>query len=799
MKIELSDSGEIIIDISEMAAYAKSSVRRLIDFDICRFCPEPTERADVLSCKMSLGGENFLIKGTSEGALEYGGVKSVIKTKRIKKVYPGLSPASSPAFLAEGCLAAFLLAKENGLDSVGLILSFEDEKGGSAAFFKTMETSYLARIAEGLLERCAPFAAAIKEYKAQGKTSIANMPFPHTSVREGQKDLINEVYRCIKKNERLLAVAPTGIGKTVSVLYPAVKALGAGLCDKVFYLTAKTVTGKNALDAVRRMNAFVPGLRAILIVAKERCCPAKDKKNTFTVDKCDYLCPRLSDNMDGEYKERCRAALRELLKSGAVYDKDDIKSVAEKYFLCPYELSLDLSEYCQIVVCDYNYVFDTRVRFRRYFCSENMTDKYVFLIDEAHNLPDRAREMYYGSLRLSDVEKVGEKLREAKFFDATVFERLGAVRSVLEETKERCLKEAEITERGGYGYFTDSEIPKGAVKAFTELQRALVAASENIDDPDLAAELEKLSDSLSDVIHVSAFFDDKFTLFAESYGNDMRLRLMCLDPSDILGGIMSGAVSTVLFSATLTPTDYFADISGCKDARILELDSPYSPDNFCIAAVDTVSTKYVSRGDTAKNIAEIILHTVEAKKGNYMVYFPSYEYMDTVVKAFLRIAPKNINAAAQKSGMSVDARRKFLSFFESGKGENSLVGFCVLGGVFSEGIDLPDEMLIGAILVGIGLPGLSSELNILRDYYERTREDGYRFAYVYPGMIKILQAAGRVIRSETDRGVVVLIDDRYADPEIQKLLPPHWSNLRYIGNTYSLSKYLKEFWGEEKN
>lgn len=765
----------------------------MMDFGLCKPCPKHTDTAETLITKESLYGETFIIKGSADLLFEREGAPVVVKSKRIKKVRQGLTPSAYSKFLAEGCLTSYLASKEKNCGRVTLILEFCDAAGQSVSFSKTMDAEFLRRAALGLLGRCAPFAAVHKRYRTLGRENIINMPFPHTFMRDGQRELINEVYRRIKKCERLLCVAPTGTGKTVSVLYPSVKALGADLCDKIFYLTAKTVTAKNALETLGRMNRHVPELRAVLISAKDRCCPAKDKKNPFTVERCSPSCPRLSESALGEYRERVNRAIFELLEKGAIYESVEINAAAEKYSLCPYELSLELSEYCQVIVCDYNYVFDSRVCLKRYFESESGA-RYVFLIDEAHNLPDRAREMYRGDIRLSDFLKLDSRLREIKFPDASFFEKSASVIGYLEEIKRKCSEQSELTESGGYGFNIDGEKPEKLAKALREFSRALYAVSKDTDDPELSEMAERLSESVNDAVHAAEFFSDKFTVFSESVNGDVRVRIMCLDPSEILDGVMKRAVSSVLFSATLTPTDYFADITGCRGAGVIELDSPYSPSNLCIAAVDTVSTRYVTRGETAERIAELITAAVGAKEGNYMVYFPSYEYMNAVLRAFLKAAPKNISVAAQKQGMSTDARKKFLSFFESGKRDSTLVGFCVLGGVFSEGVDLPDEMLIGAVLVGTGLPGISSELNIMRDYYERTREDGYGFAYVYPGIIKVLQAAGRVIRSETDRGVVVLIDDRYSSPELQKLFPSHWSNIGYVGNAYSLSKYLKKFW-----
>ncbi len=796
MNITLSENGEIVVTSAYLASFAerKMKTERLPftpvfakDNCISDIFTEPTVR-------LIHGGVVFIVTSQPDIIFTTPDNCTVEKIRCLKKLSASSNPYSDPRFLADCYVTAYTVCKKKNLSEIILRITLKADNG-SKSFEIKLNSNYLSMITEGLISRCLPFAKAEKDFLSRGVKDIIEMPFPFSSARDGQKDLIKSVYRCAAKGKRLIALAPTGIGKTVSVLYPAIKAVGSGIAEKVFYLTAKTVTGKAALDTVRMMNSKAPDLRAISIVAKERICPSKDKKNPFVQEKCSYNCPRLSDEADASYSKRQRAALSELLSGARVYEKGDIKTVAEKYRVCPYELSLDLSEYCSVIVCDYNYVFDARVRFRRYFAEGNL--KYILLADEAHNLPDRTREMYSAEISLAEFKKLSDMLKEKLPFGSSLSEPVGKVIEAFETVRRMCIENSSMTSEGAYGYSISNHIPGAIINALEKLKSAVFKASEQADDEELEKELERISSLASDFVSCAGYFDEHFVLFSELRGDEITAKIMCLDPSAILDRYMSGAVSSVLFSATLTPTDYFADILGCRDAEILELESPYSEDNFCLAAVDTISTKYSSRRDTVDSVADIILTTVEAKSGNYIVYCPSYKYMDAVVKAFLSVAPKEIKAVAQKSGMSIDQGKKFLSFFENHKEGETLVGFCVMGGSFSEGIDLPRDMLIGTVLVGMGLPTLSSELNVMKDYFDRTREDGYNFAYLYPAMIKILQAAGRVIRSEDDRGVAVLIDDRYRDPAVRKLFPSHWRKIHYIGDSYSLSKYLERFWNNQ--
>lgn len=795
MRTSLSENGEICITSSYLASFAEAKMRKeTIPFFPCA---EPGGEPDIFTeprTRLICEGEIFIVSAEADAIYCDGGRWTVEKTRRLGRISSRSGPFSDARFLADALVSAYAVCKTKNLGEIDLVLTLRNEES-SKSFRATLSAAYLSSITEGLVSRSVQFAKAEKEFLSEGLKDIEKMRFPFSEIREGQRDLIKSVYKCCAKGKRLIAVAPTGIGKTVSVLYPAIKAVGGGFAEKIFYLTAKGVTGKAALDTVRLLAGQVGSLRAVSVIAKDRICPSNDKKDPFSVKKCTRDCPLLSDISGESYEKRERMALCELLSCGRIYEKNDIKTIAAKHRVCPYELSLDISEYCTVIVCDYNYVFDSKVKLRRYF-TENKT-KYVLLADEAHNLVDRTREMYSAKISSSEIKKLADALAskpETSDISKCLDDALGA----FDKIRALCRENSSVSSSGElYGYSIEDHVPSGVTGAFEKLKTALARLADKSDDEDVLLQAEALTPELSSFVNCAALFDEHFVLFSEVTGENAVTRIMCLDPSSILDKCMRGAVCSVMFSATLTPTEYFADILGCSDAEILELDSPFDEDNLCLAAIDTVSTKYSLRSSSVSDIAEIILTTVCAKSGNYIVYCPSYKYMNTVVKAFLEVAPREFKVAMQKRDMSLESGRKFLSFFEKEHGEDeTLVGFCVMGGMFSEGIDLPSDRLIGTVLVGIGLPGLSSELNVMRDYFDRTREDGYNFAYLYPAMIKILQAAGRVIRSENDRGVAVLIDDRYRDPNVRRLFPSHWRKMHYIGDTYSLSKYLSDFWNK---
>ena len=759
-----------------------------------------------LSKDMTLGGADITVAGLSD-IISYDGVLHTVENVRpVKKVTSDHSPLGDPENFARACILAYIHAGETGAERIRVRLTYISKATGERVSYTALfSLSYLEKTFQTLLSRAEPFIKDCADSATVLPDEIDAMPFPYSSIRDGQEKFVKAAYRAIKRGEDLLVCAPTGIGKTMSALFPAVKSLAAGSADRIFYLTAKTVTGRAALDAAEKLTALAPHLRAVMILSKEMTCPLDKKFGAPGVLSDCFTCERMNTVFNENahsflsYRERELNALTFLLSCGeTVFFPEIIRKTADEYSVCPYELSLDLSEYCGIIVCDYNYVTDDNVRFRRYFKDERRGEKYVFLFDEAHNLPDRMRNTYSAVVTLDSAKELfsvieSEYPDKGKLYDAAVM----YVRA-LEEIRSACTESEYIMQTDGKdipcGYLEDTALPPALSQSVVSLVKQLAAAMR---DPDTAQIFTKYYKDLYKLSNVLPFFSDGFRFFCSREGDKLTAEVLCIDPSAILDEMLAPAVSSVMFSATLTPPEYFLSVLGMEGADMLDLDSPYERENLCLVSYDSVSTRLNDRRDTVDEIAEIILASVSAKEGNYIVYFPSYDYMKNVCRAFARIAD-DCALVMQKQGMSYRERQRFIDVFRERRG-GTTVGFCVLGGMFSEGIDLTGESLIGVVIVGCGMPQLSAERNIMAAYYDEKAERGKDFAYTCPGMNRVLQAAGRVIRSENDRGITVIIDDRLASPEVKMMFPSHWRHMKYTSDTHSLSAILDDFWNEEKD
>jgi len=792
-------SNEIYVSADEISFFARTkseSIQRRNVF-ISTDAEEISQGGKDLFLAVTSGEIAFTVTGTADLIYRTGENVKLEKFRQVGRITGKTHPSRDPAFLAEGFLCACMLCREEHLPAITLRLTYTVQgREDTSSFECVLAENILSHMSEILLARAAPFIALQAEKQLQGYPSLSEMAFPYREIRDGQRDFINDTYRAVKNGGRLLVCAPTGIGKTISALYPALRALGGGHVDKIFYLTAKTVTGNAAAQACRDMAGQVPQLRAVMIASKDRTCPQSGGSSHYKLWKgrdC-RLCPLMGEVCGKSYEERRDAAMLELLQNHPVIDTAMLCDAAKKHSLCPYELSLDISEYCEVTICDYNYLFDPNVRFKRYF--QTGTGNYAVLLDEAHNLPDRAREMYSASLLASNFMRLYKNMDTCFPGQKNLREALADVLRLLQQTAELCRSEEQLDAAGQQtGYYLSSRIPE---KFDTTLAKFVQIGGEilrDADDQGAHALLDQTISQCSRFLRSIELFDSTFVFYAESIAGRLQVFIRCLDPSKILKHMMLPVRGAVFFSATLTPMEYFADVLGCPDAPCLELDSPYDADKLGIFGVDTVSTRYSDRENYASEIGEMILSVVEAREGNYIVYFPSYAYMKSVCSAFAEIAP-HIQTVVQKQGMGHNERNAFLDAFS--KTEDSLVGFCVLGGVFSEGVDLRGEKLIGTIIVGTGLPKITAEQNLLQDYFERTRENGFAYAYTYPAMIKVQQAAGRVIRSETDRGIVVLIDDRYAQPQTYRLFPKAWKHIRFAGDAYSLHAAVAAFWEKQE-
>ena len=749
--------------------------------------------AEVSFCNTTLfNGICYEVNGRADGVLR--GNHPMIE--EIKTV-GGRGFEHGPSLLheAQAMCYSYFLCREMQCEQVEVRLTLcrtDDEK--IKRYQRICLSAELQNYYFDLLSKVAFRAEHLKDRAINRLPSVHSGKFPYSSVRDGQDIMIKECYRAIRGSKRLFVEAPTGTGKTVSSLYPAVRALGEGHCDKIFYLTAKASTRREAYGAAAKIYASGSHLRAIVLTAREQLCSNSCAK----ADEAGILrhcnpddCPKAA-----HFYQKCRDAVAYLLERHNGFPRASIEEAAEKFDLCPYELQLELSEYCDIVICDYNYVFDPTVYLRRYFDGEADL-RYVFLVDEAHNLVDRACGMYTAELKLSVLSEAYGMMIGAEDLNAKdIAERflplkrlIVAVQGCKRLCKDTLLVGEDGVERGYYlngqqMFALDVEVEAclACLEKWVYLHRGGFGETA----------LLRVISMLKRYRTVSEAYDSHFITFVEVGGEEVAVRQICRDASSLLDAVMNRAVSSVLFSATLTPTDYFADIlGGGRGAVRISLPSPFDPRQTCLVAATGVSTRFQDRENSAKKLVSLIAATVSGRAGNYIFYFPSYEYMDTVYEAFSKKYPK-VKTVRQDRRMDQQARERFLDAFDE---SNSLrVGFCVLGGSFSEGVDLPGKRLIGVGIVGVGLPGISNDRNLLKEYYDDTRESGYAYAYTYPGMNRVLQAAGRVIRRESDCGVIVLIDDRYATPQYKSLFPDHWSGMNYAGNASELANIVSDFW-----
>lgn len=684
-------------------------------------------------------------------------------------------------------LAAFLLCIQTGANSAGIKMLRIGDDGDVLQCVDAVRSR--AALEKYFLRRITPLCGAadmLCRRAQQILPSAAQVKLPYASLRTGQRLMMSECYDSMRHGKRLFIQAPTGIGKTISALYPAVKYLGQGGCDKIFYITAKTSTQREAYKTAGILFRGGACLRTVVLSAKEQICLHREH---ITAGRCDVShCRAASASEDA-----MRAAVNELLSLQNGYEAGIMRSMAAKYGVCPYELSLSLAEYCELVIADYNYVFDPLVFLQRFFSEQGDDGRYILLVDEAHNLADRARNMLSARLVNTEVRELrGQSESMLPELTASLDELLADFDMLRRLCAENTVRGEDGVKRGFYiSRERDASFDAHTMLLCRDLGRRLVTGAEQ---PGYAS-MARLYRALRRYLVATELCGESSNVYCQFEGDRVDVQLLCIDPSAVLDARMQRFQSVVLFSATLTPPDYFNDIlGGGRDAVNLALRSPYDENRLFLGAVTDISTRFEDRERSLARTVSYIAATVSAKRGNYMVYFPSYDYMHRAAELFGKRFPR-VCLLEQTRGMSRADREEFLAQFRLDDGAMR-VGFCVLGGSFSEGVDLPGRCLIGAVIVGVGIPGLSGERNIMRDYFQLTRESGYDYAYTYPGMNNVLQAAGRVIRSNTDSGVVVLIDDRYATDQYKAMYPEHWQGMKYYNQPASLNADIIEFWRE---
>lgn len=613
-------------------------------------------------------------------------------------------------------------------------------------FLKVLTFEDLENFVFSLLKKYLDFAKYRWNHLNKRKSTLKKLKFPYGSYRAGQRELAITTYRAIKNEKRLFTSAPTGIGKTISTLFPALKAVGEGLADRIYYLSAKNVTQKVAIDTAQDLLDNGLNINALNITAKERICFMEECN--CNKDYCKYA---------NGYFDKLNDALLDILTNNLLFNREIIEEYSKKHLVCPFEFSLDLSMLSDIVICDYNYVFDPRVSLKRNKDSDKKST--IFLVDEAHNLVERSRDMFSADLDKDDVLNVRRKFKDNK----SLYKELGKINADMLTLKK--LKDTD-------GEFIVDELPAKFNKNITSfLDKAERWLSKNHSK-------EHYKDMLDLYFKINAFsrilriIDSNYRIYINRTSNNVYLKLFCIDPSALLKDITSINRSTIYFSATLHPINYYKYILGSsEDDSALRLSSPFDSDNLK-KSIYSISTKYKDRKYTILDLVDCVSKEILNSDGNTLIFFPSFKYMNMFLDHFEYEHERfeDCDFCIQEPSMGEEKKALFLDAFES---ENNFktVGFSVLGGLFSEGIDLRGDMLKKAIVVGVGIPKLSFERDLIMDYYNTLSSNGYDYAYCFPGFNKILQAAGRVIRTESDTGEVVLIDSRFLSYTYQRLLP----------------------------
>lgn len=723
-----------------------------------------------LKTRIPCSGFQLQVEGRADGIIihEEEGAPSVT-IDEIKGVLRDLEHISEPVdvHLAQAKCYAYIYADQNDLKRIGVQMTYCNlDTEEIKRFHKEYTVDELTEWFTELIRQYEKWAEFQIEWERKRNASIKQTEFPF-AYRPGQRDVAAAVYRTILRKKKLFIQAPTGVGKTISTVFPAVKAVGEGLGDKIFYLTAKTITRTVAERAFGTMQDQGLNMKVITLTAKEKICFCEE--TVCNPDACPYA--------KGHF-DRVNDAVYDILMKENKIDRMAIERQSEKFKVCPFELSLDISTWVDAVICDYNYVFDPNAHLKRFF-SEGSAGNYIFLIDEAHNLVERGREMYSAVLYKEDFM---ELKRDVIHLNGKFARRLGEVNKLFLELKRECENYQILN--------SVSHIALKLMNLMAEMENFL---DEPVDD-ELRERVLNLYFQVRSFVSIHDILDENYVIYSELESDGrFKIKLFCVNPAENLSAYLDYGSGTVFFSATLLPIHYYKSLLSVeKDDYAIYAESSFPKENMLLLQARDVSTRYTMRNENMyRRYADYILQMVKSKKGNYMVFFPSYRFMEEVCGYFVEITDE-VDILIQSQNMSEKEKEDFLKEFEKER-KNSLAGFCVMGGVFSEGIDLTEDRLIGAAIVGTGLPQVCNDREIVKGYFDARKMAGFDYAYLYPGINKVLQSAGRVIRTETDRGVILLLDERFSQRQYRESFPREWGNLR-ICTAATLKDYIESFW-----
>ncbi len=708
------------------------------------------------------------LEGRADGIIDDDGD---ITIDEIKGTYGDLEKLTEALEVhkAQAMCYAHMVAWERNLQEISVQLTYANLDTEEIKRFKSKYTrDEVSAWFEELLDKFGVWANFIYKHKLARNASAVGLEFPF-DYRKGQKELAVYAYRTIAREKNMFVQAPTGIGKTMSMIYPSVKAMGEDKAEKIFYLTAKTITRTVAEEGFRTLQDKGLDLLCTVITAKEKMC---------VLDKQDCnpeLCPRAKGHLD-----RVNDAVFYAINNYKSIGRKEILEIAEKFTVCPFELSLDISSFTDAIICDYNYVFDPNVRLKRYFADDNKGE-YVFLIDEAHNLVERARKMYSAALIKEDFLAVGRIVKE---HSKKLNKKINACNRSMLELKHEC---------------EDIKV----LDSISHLALNLMSLLEDMnkfseDFPQIASdeEYKELYFNMRHFLNMYDILDENYRIYSMHMNNgSFMVKLLCVDPSANITLCTEQGRSAIFFSATLLPMKYYCEmLSSGEDDYKVYVDSPFDSDNRLLAVAGDVSGRYTRRNEREYlKVIEYISNTIKTRRGNYMVFFPSYQYMNVIKE----LAEENgsftdYTVIEQSQEMGESMREEFLSRFKADE-DSKVLGLCVLGGIFSEGIDLKGESLVGVFVIGTGIGQITKESRLISDYFEARGENGFDMTYLYPGMNRVLQAAGRVIRTEKDEGVITLLDDRFLRREYLELFPKEWADYKKV-SVSDISDKAYDFW-----
>lgn len=722
-----------------------------------------------VSISLSRSGFEIQVQGRVDGYMPDQQPPLVEEIKTVRVPVEQIPATIREVHLAQLKLYAYMLACDDNIEILQLRLCYLDLEDNSETYIEEEFSAVdLGEFFELTIGKYVGWLTAKQQWGNVRDNSIIASAFPYSNYRAGQRDMAVATYRTLADEQQLVLQAPTGIGKTMATIFPAVKAMRDSGYEKLFYLSAKTSGQRMAEETVKELRGAGFRIRSITLTAKDKVC--FNPGSPCDPDHCEYA---------KGYYDRLDSCIEGTLDHTEQLTREVIEESARKHVLCPFELSLDLARSADLIICDYNYVFDPAVYLRRFF--ENSDGKYALLIDEAHNLVDRGRAMFSAELFKSDFLSLRRQLKEYFPFIAKRLARVNA--------EFLAIRKNSKSEFDNNGFVV---LDKPSDKVIRSLRNFCDAAEDVLKENSTTSFQETLLTLYFDCLRfmrTAEQVDEDYAVLLLKSGKDLKLKLFCINPSVRLKEGFDRMASSVCFSATMKPQNYFQGLLGLEqDASWYQLESPFDSNNLGVFLAPYIGTSFRERTSSIVDLVDLIDKVTRARTGNYLVFFPSYAYLQKVLESFISAFPDH-KIIVQERNMNDEARHGFIDQFRE---DSTVTGFAVMGGVFGEGIDLKGNRLIGVIVAGVGLPQIGVEQNLIRDYWDHDGV-GFEFAYQYPGMNRVLQTAGRVIRDTSDRGIICLVDRRFKEARYRDLFPRHWQ----VTETHSagaLETSVSEFW-----